>query len=107
MTFQIENAKKITPSKKSMDFFNEYLKEFPNSIRVDLTSTLVASKHQNTNEWEFFSTGHLLECPNCSKYGVDDETLVCIECKEEFSEDDVCSNCDKLMAGSCYYCKMD
>ncbi len=51
-----------------------------------------------------------LECPNCNKYGVpeDDEySMTCPHCKEEFTEDDICPECNKLVKGSCYHCKMD
>ena len=47
-----------------------------------------------------------LVCPNCDKQKVNDD-LICENCKVEFSEDDLCSHCEKLVKGSCYYCKMD
>lgn len=50
-----------------------------------------------------------LECPYCGKYSVDDKKdwpLICESCKEEFCEDDMCMECEKLVK-SCYYCKMD
>lgn len=51
-----------------------------------------------------------LECPNCGKHQVDDSgdfPIKCLNCKEEFCEDDMCMECEKLVKGSCYYCKMD
>lgn len=51
-----------------------------------------------------------LECPNCNKWGVELDAQgfgQCPHCQEEFCEDDVCPECEKLVKGSCYYCKMD
>lgn len=51
-----------------------------------------------------------LECPACGKYAVDDREdwpLVCKNCKDEYTEDDMCMECNKLVKGGCYYCKMD
>ncbi len=52
----------------------------------------------------------MLECPNCYKYTVRDTgdfPIICENCKQEFVEEDVCMECDKLVKGSCFYCKMD
>lgn len=52
-----------------------------------------------------------LECPNCDKWGIiidnDTSTGKCHHCEEEFCEDDICPECNTLVKGSCYYCKMD
>jgi hypothetical protein len=51
-----------------------------------------------------------LECPHCNKWGVelDDENFgICPNCKAEFCEDDICQECDTLVKGGCYCCKMD
>lgn len=51
-----------------------------------------------------------LECPNCSKCGVimdEDNPFYCPHCQEEFNIDDICPECEQLVKGSCFYCKMD
>lgn len=62
-------------------------------------------KYKETGHWQYY-----LECPHCKSEAVDDNKdfpLVCMNCKEEFTQDDMCGECNKLVAGSCYYCKMD
>lgn len=52
----------------------------------------------------------MLECPECYKWqvkSIDENSLVCQNCKAEFTEDDICMECNKLIKGSCFYCKMD
>lgn len=52
----------------------------------------------------------MLECPECGKHTVADEgdfPMVCGNCGELFDEDDMCNQCNKLVKGSCWYCKMD
>lgn len=51
-----------------------------------------------------------LECPNCNKWGVifdEDKPFECPNCHEEYNVDDVCPECERLVKGSCYSCKMD
>lgn len=52
-----------------------------------------------------------LECPMCNKWGIivdnETETGLCPHCGEEYCQDDICPECEKLVKGSCYYCKMD
>ena len=62
-------------------------------------------QYKKTGRWQYY-----LECPHCNCEAVDDTKefpLVCLNCHEEFSEDDVCPECEKLVKGSCYLCKMD
>lgn len=51
-----------------------------------------------------------LECPNCSKWGImldENSKGECKNCRTPFCEDDICAECNTLIKGSCYYCKMD
>ena len=55
-----------------------------------------------TNYWQL--TGSTL-----SPTGAYDVDLVagCPHCHAQYSADDICPECEKLIKGSCYYCKMD
>lgn len=51
-----------------------------------------------------------LECPNCNKWGVmlgEENGGECPHCGTPFCEDDICSECNTLVKGTCFYCKMD
>lgn len=51
-----------------------------------------------------------LECPACGKWGVELNNVnsgECPHCRDQFCEDDLCCSCEKLVKGSCYYCRMD
>lgn len=52
----------------------------------------------------------LIECPNCAKREVQTTgnfPIYCLNCNTEFTEDDMCLECEELVKGSCYHCKMD
>ncbi len=82
-------------SNKETEKYNEFMKE----KHEEQLKT-----YNKTGHWPYW-----LECPHCNKEGVDDtkKTLICMNCKAEFTEDDICPECERLVAGSCYFCKMD
>lgn len=51
-----------------------------------------------------------LECPNCNKWGVmlnEDDKGECPHCGTPYCQDDICPECETLVKGTCFSCKMD